>query len=100
MMYSSHDTFDGTFILDQFLELGKKYSAEIHEFILYADKQVTLLRLAERGYSKFGLNTPEKAERHWENMELLKNERHQANLVDTTNMTIDEVFDEIVKTVG
>lgn len=37
-------------VLDLFIELGKKYQAEIYEIMLWADKQTVIDRANKRGY--------------------------------------------------
>ncbi len=95
MMYSNHDTFDDTFILEKFISVGEKYSAEINEFVLYADKHVVLDRLSKRPYNENDLNTPEKINKHWERMNLFKDTRQNASLIDTTNLTQELVLGKV-----
>lgn len=78
-------------------EVADQYGSTIYEFILWADKETVLKRLETRGYSEGGLLTPEKAEGFWEKMNKFKDERKEAQIVDTTTMSPDEVFEEVWK---
>lgn len=81
--------------LNQIIGIAKKHGADIHEFIIWADKKTVLKRLEERGYRKNSLLTPKKAEKFWGEMKKFKDSRPQATLVDTSTLTPDEVFEEV-----
>lgn len=81
--------------LTQLIGIAEKYDADIHEFIIWADKETVLSRLEERGYREGGLLTPEKAEKFWEEMKKFKDSRPQATIVDTSNLTPEQVFEEV-----
>lgn len=81
--------------LDILYQIADKYQAEIHEFLLWADKETILKRLNERGYKPHGLLTPEKAEMFWEEMDKFRKNRKQSILVDTSKMSPDDVYQEV-----
>lgn len=78
-------------------EIAEKYNVTVHEFILWADRETVLKRLEDRGYREGGLLTSGKAEMFWEEMNKFKDERPEAELIDTSKMTSDEVFERISK---
>ena len=84
-------------VIDSFVEIGKKYQAEVYEFLLFADKTTVLRRADERGYNPGGLLTPERAEELWEKSDKLRPERTNAFVVDTTLLTVEEVFNSVKK---
>lgn len=81
--------------LTQLIAIAEKYDVDVHEFIIWADKKNVLKRLEERGYRKNSLLTPEKAEKFWEEMKKFKENRPQATIIDTSDLTPDEVFEEV-----
>ncbi len=78
--------------LDVLHAIANKYGAEVHELLIWADKEVVLKRLDERGYKPHGLLTPEKAELFWEKMNEFKSNRKQAIIIDSNNLSPEEVF--------
>ncbi len=81
--------------LDMLREVAEKHGAEVHEIILWADKQTVLQRLEERGYKPHGLLTPEKAEMFWEEIDKFKDTRKEAVVIDTSSLTPGEVYDKV-----
>jgi|GEM_PF-1156020 len=83
-------------ILDQFIELGHKYKAEVYEIFLWADKETTLNRADERGYDKKIRDSIENTQKlfghYWDEMDAYKNKRANAIIVDTSHLSVDEVF--------
>ncbi len=81
--------------IDWFIEVGRKCSAEVHEFILFADKAMVQKRADDRGYEPGSMLTPEKVGEMWEKADVLRKERAGAILVDTTHLDNEEVFNEV-----
>ncbi len=90
---------DAPDILNAITALGQKYGAEIHEFVLVADKQKVVERAAQRGYSADSLLTPQKVEELWESAEKFKSERPGAIVIDTNDLSPEAVYDLVKKTV-
>jgi predicted kinase len=94
---SGHDViidkvFTDTEIVDRFIELGKKYNAEVHEFILNASRELVIKRAEKRGYRENGLLTPEKVVRFWEEIQEYIKKRPQATVVDIETLSQEEVY--------
>ena len=87
-------------VLDLFLDLGKKYDAEIYEIFLWADKQTVIDRANERGYEVKVTHTPEKVANTWDQMNLFKMKRTNAIVVDTNNLSQAEVFKKLKDVIG
>jgi hypothetical protein len=83
--------------LEQFIEIAKKNGAEIHEFILWADKETTIQRAKERGYREGGLLTPEKVAEFWEHLSEFKKTRKDAIVLDAQNKNANELLTEVKK---
>lgn len=81
--------------LDVLVNIGERRGAEIYEFVLSADKETVLGRVAQRGFSKQGLLTPEEAEHLWELSQDLEGTRPGATVIDTTSLSPDEVFEKV-----
>lgn len=81
--------------LDTLSGLGEKYSAEVHEIILEASKETVVRRVDGRGYKPGGLLTPEKVDRFWEETQKLKHERPNALVIDTDNLTAEQVLERV-----
>lgn len=78
--------------VDMFIELGKKYSADVHEFVLNASKELVVKRAEERGYRENSLLTPEKVVRFWEEIQEYIEKRPQAIVVDIETLNQEEVY--------
>jgi hypothetical protein len=94
---SNHDViidkvFTDAEIVDRFIELGKRYDAEVHEFVLNASKELVVKRVEERGYRENGLLTPEKVVRFWEDIQEYIKKRPQATVVDIETLSQEEVY--------
>jgi len=83
---------DAPEILDAITLLGAKYGAEIHEFVLTAEKEKVIERAAQRGYSPDSLLTPQKVEELWESAEKFRHERSGATVIDTTNLNPEAAY--------
>lgn len=86
-------------LLDEIRAAGKRSGADVHEYVLWATKEVVLARGEGRGYSA-GVFSREKAEEAWETMRMFLLERRDAVVIDTTNKNTKEVQDEIARTIG
>jgi predicted kinase len=86
---------DADEILDEMRDLGERVGASVHEFMLIADKEVVLNRAELRGYLPGGLLTPERAAERWELAKSLSERRAVAQVVDTTNLTAEEVYTRV-----
>lgn len=82
-------TFD-TSILDTYYEIGRRFSAEVYELILWAPKDVVMSRAHARGWKEGSLLTPEKCERFWEEIDKLKEQRPLATVIDVSEQTEQE----------
>lgn len=97
MMYGVVEPGRTANVLDLLIGLGEKYHADVHEFILTADKRTAMQRLTSRGFRPGGLLTMEKAERFWKEMDAYKDQRRNATVIDTSSRSAEEVFDEVRK---
>lgn len=100
MFYGHIEKGRKTNFLDNFVRLGKKYGAEVFEFILWAPKKVVRTRVEKRGWRQGGLLTPDKWERHWKKMSAFKKQRKQATVIQTNQLTLLQVVSKLQKCVG
>jgi predicted kinase len=84
--------------LDSLIEAGKKYDAEVYEFLLFADKDTVQARADERGYKPGSLLTREKVGELWEKADALRKERPDVIIIDTKDKRVEEVLNEIKET--
>jgi predicted kinase len=89
---------DGT--LDKLIEIGNKHRAQVHEFILTADLATVSKRTEERGFKDGGLLNPERVTYLWEMMQQLIPQRKDAVIIETTKMTLDEVYQQVKEVVS
>ncbi len=78
--------------VNRFIEVGKKYGADVHEFVLNASKDLVIRRAEERGYRENGLLTPEKVVEFWEAIQEYIKTRPQAIVVDIETLSQEEVY--------
>ncbi len=83
-------------VINLFIETGKKFKAQIFEFILFADKNITKDRADKRGYRPDSLLDASRVEEIWEKINLLRLQRPQAIIINTDTKEIEEVFQEII----
>ena len=100
---SGHDVildkvFTDPEIVDRFIELGKKYNAEVSECILNASRGLVIQRAEERGFRENGLLTPEKVVKFWEGIQEYIKKRPRAIVVDVETMSQEEVYAYITNT--
>lgn len=81
--------------LDHFIDVGRRLGAETYEFMLFADKSTTQQRADDRGYRPGSLLTRERVGEMWNEADRLRDQRQNAVLIDTTNLTADGVLGEI-----
>jgi predicted kinase len=84
--------------LDSLIVVAKKHNAEVHEFLLFADKATIQARADERGYKPGSLLTAEKVGELWEKADALRKERSNAIIIDTKDKNIQETLNEIKET--
>lgn len=87
-------------VLDLFIDIGKKYKAEVYEIMLWADQKTIIDRANKRGYKTKIWHSPERVAEEWEAMNVFRDKRKDAIVVDTDNLTPDQVFDKVKKIVG
>ena len=88
-----------THVVASFVAVGRKNGAEIHEFILFANKETVQKRADDRGYKPGGLLTHERVGELWEQANALRLQRPQAVVIDTSHLTLDEVFEDVRRNV-
>jgi broad-specificity NMP kinase len=86
--------------IDMFIDLGRKYGAEVYEVMLWADKDTVLERADKRGYEVKNHLSSEKIAETWEDFRTIKEKRNNAIVLDTTNLTEDEVSGKVKEAVG
>lgn len=84
-------------VLDAFISSARSAGAEAYEFILFADKESVQARADARGYRPGGLLTPEKVGSRWERSNALRAERTNAIVMDTSNLSPDEVLTRVIE---
>lgn len=88
-----------TVVLDRYYEIAKQKGAEVKEIILWATKEVVMKRAHARGWKEGGMLTPEKCEAFWSQIDELKNRRSSAVIIDTSDLSLDESYDLVIKTI-
>jgi predicted kinase len=87
---------DDDSVLDALHSVGEKYGAEVYEIMLTADKETTAKRAADRGFNAYGgLLTPERVLELWDQAQLCITRRPQATVVDTTHLTVEQVYEKV-----
>ncbi len=79
-------------IFERFMEAAREHGAEAYEFLLFGSKDSVQARADARGYRPGSLLTPEKVGMHWERANELKDKRPNAMVIDTSNLSSEEVF--------
>lgn len=87
-------------VLDLFIELGKKYNAEVYEIMLWADKQTVVDRADQRGYDVKIWHSPEMVAKEWESMNDFRKKRNNAIIVDAEDSSPEEVFAKVRNIIG
>ncbi|OGI19308.1 MAG: hypothetical protein A3J06_03595 [Candidatus Moranbacteria bacterium RIFCSPLOWO2_02_FULL_48_19] len=82
-------------VIDTILSSGKKYGAEVFEFILTAKKDTIIKRAAQRGFHKNGLLTADRVIELWEITQKLIRKRSSAIIIDTSTLDPKEVYQKI-----
>ncbi len=78
--------------IDSFVAIAKKFDVKVYEFILFADKEILQKRADERGYLPGSLLTRNRVGELWEKSDALRKERKNAIVIDTGQMTVDELY--------
>jgi broad-specificity NMP kinase len=86
-------------IIDKFIGLGRKNNAEVFEIILWAEKDIVLKRAENRGYKVGGSLTPQKCEEFWYQMKDLKEQRPNAVVIPTDDLSVEETFEKVKKVI-
>ncbi len=81
--------------VDSLIEAGRAHGADVYEFLLFADKYTVQKRADERGYRPGSLLTRERVGEMWEKADALKKERLGSVLIDTSNMSVEELVGKI-----
>ncbi|MEY3784406.1 MAG: hypothetical protein RLZZ230_728 [Candidatus Parcubacteria bacterium] len=96
-----HDDMSGKSVADRFINLAKKMNADVYEIILTVDKAQSLERIKNRGFSTDGILTEENIEENVDKFMSAMNEytlsRGDAVILDTSNLTPEEVLSEVKK---
>ena len=88
--------FIDTQTVERFVELGKKYEADVREFVLNASKELVVKRAKARGYRESSLLTPEKVVKFWEETQEYIKKRSQATIVDVETLSEEYVYKYII----
>lgn len=86
-------------MIERFIKLGRKNNAEVFEIILWAEKDIVLKRAENRGYKVGGSLTPQKCEEFWYQTRDLKEQRPNAIVIATDNLSIEETFEKVKKVI-
>jgi len=81
--------------LDMLIGVGKKRDANIYEIVLTASKEIVLERAEKRGFNPKGLLTLEGVEHLWNLSQELKETRPNAEVIDTSTATPEEVYEKV-----
>ena len=84
-------------VIDGYRAVAEEFSAEIHEFILWAPKEFVMERADTRGWHEGGLLTQEKCAQLWDKINVLKDQRPQAKILEVINLSPEQVCTEIRK---
>lgn len=86
--------------LDLLIDAGRAHGADVYEFLLFADKDTVQKRADERGYKPGSLLTRERVGKMWEKADAIRKERTSAILINTSDMSIDELDGKIKTSIG
>ena len=86
--------------IDAYLGIAHERGAEAHETLLWARKDVVMRRANDRGWREGGLLTPEKCEAFWEDIDVLKGERKDATVIDTSDLSEQEVVNVVKQAIA
>jgi predicted kinase len=81
--------------VDSLIEAGRAHGADVYEFLLFADKDTVQNRADERGYIPGSLLTRERVGEMWEKADALRKARPGAILIDTSDMSVDDLIGKI-----
>ncbi len=80
--------------MDEYRKIAEEHNADIHEFIIWAPKELVMKRATERGFRP-GLLTPEKCELFWENINDMKDKRPEATVIDATQLDESSLLNRV-----
>ncbi|HLD17452.1 MAG TPA: AAA family ATPase [Patescibacteria group bacterium] len=81
--------------IDRMIALAKHHGARVTEIILWARKDFVLKRATDRGYREDSLLTPEKCERFWNEIDVIKNKRPGVIVIDVEKLSPDVIVERI-----
>jgi cytidylate kinase len=84
-------------LVDRLHLVGKELGADVYEIILTARKEIVLDRAEKRGYIPGGILTPEKLADRWDLFQEIIKSRTKALVIDTSDLSIEEVLREITE---
>lgn len=100
----THDNFEGESVVDDYIKIAKEKGAEVYEIILMVEKDEAEKRIRDRGFTSKSLlnedNVKRNVDKFYENMKKFIESRNNPIIIDTTNLSKKEVFDEIKKVVN
>jgi predicted kinase len=87
-------------VLNGFSEEGNVCGAEVYEIILFAKKETVQGRADMRGYRCGGLLTSARVGELWDMLNVFREERVGAKIIDTDSLVPEEVYEKIGKIIG
>jgi predicted kinase len=81
--------------LDSFIESGRKFSADVYEIFLFADKEAVQKRADARGYRPGSLLSRKRVGELWDQLELLRAQRSEALVIDTGTITLEGTYEQV-----
>ncbi len=75
--------------------MGKEHGADLHEFILNADKESIFMRADARGYPPGSTFTRERVLELWQKGQDLIARRSNAIVIDTSDMSPEVVYQKV-----
>ncbi|MFH1712367.1 MAG: AAA family ATPase [Patescibacteria group bacterium] len=85
-------------VIDSFIEIGKKFEADIHEIFLWVDKEVAVERIKDRICEPGWEHVAAHCDAVWYELNELKNLRPDAKIINTDDLAIEDVITAIHET--
>lgn len=89
-----------TKVLDAYYGIAKQKGSEVREIILWASKSVVMERANIRGWKDSGSLTPEKCEAFWDQIDAMKDTRPNAVIIDTSDISLEESYIQVERSVA
>ncbi len=86
-------------LLEAHEKIAKTHGAEMIEIILWAPKEVVMKRADDRGWREGGLLTPKRCEEFWTEVDVFKDARPNAIIIDTSELNQKEVLKAVKKAI-